>query len=95
MPTVVNAAKMIDELQKILELNGNFQTLCDLTKHVCRTHRDMCLILGALVAGLNGKPLHFCVSTFNYIILDAADGLFLLEYVSHCCISLSFSLAHL
>lgn len=65
---------MIDELQKTLELKGNFQTLSDLTKHVCRTHRDICLILDALIAGLNGKPLHSSVLTFNYTILDAVDG---------------------
>ncbi|XP_074996114.1 E3 ubiquitin-protein ligase rnf213-alpha-like isoform X2 [Calonectris borealis] len=33
LSTVVNTAKMIDELRKTLELNGNFQILSDLTKH--------------------------------------------------------------
>ncbi|XP_074426105.1 E3 ubiquitin-protein ligase rnf213-alpha-like isoform X2 [Larus michahellis] len=32
LSTVVNTAKMIDELRKTLELNGNFQILSDLTK---------------------------------------------------------------
>ncbi|XP_009952271.1 PREDICTED: E3 ubiquitin-protein ligase RNF213-like [Leptosomus discolor] len=33
LSTVVNTAKMIDELRKTLELNGNFQILNDLTKY--------------------------------------------------------------
>ncbi|KAM6439343.1 E3 ubiquitin-protein ligase rnf213-alpha-like isoform 2-T2 [Rhynochetos jubatus] len=33
LSTVVNTAKMIDELRKRLELNGNFQILNDLTKY--------------------------------------------------------------
>ncbi|XP_032847063.2 E3 ubiquitin-protein ligase rnf213-alpha-like [Tyto alba] len=33
LSTVVNTAKMIDELRKKLELNGNFQILNDLTKY--------------------------------------------------------------
>lgn len=70
---MVNAAKMIDELQKTLELKGNFQTLSDLTKHVWRIRKGICLILDTLVAGLNGKPLHSSVLTSNYIVLDAVD----------------------
>ncbi|XP_074938739.1 E3 ubiquitin-protein ligase rnf213-alpha-like isoform X2 [Phalacrocorax aristotelis] len=33
LSTVVNTAKMIDELRKMLQLNGNFQILSDLTKY--------------------------------------------------------------
>lgn len=69
LSTVVNTAKMIDELRKTLEFNGNFQILNDLTKYVCRTHMDIWLILSALVAsvlaGVNGEPLLLCVLIFN------------------------------
>lgn len=65
LSTVVNTARMIDELWKTLDLNGNFQIVNDLTKYVCRGHMDIWLILSALVssvlAGLNGEPL-LCVS---------------------------------
>lgn len=69
LSTVVNTAKMMDELRKKLELNGNFEILNDLTKYVCRMCMDIWLILSALVASvlarLNGEPLLFCVLTFN------------------------------
>ena len=69
LSTVVSTAKMIDELRKTLELNGNFQILSDLTKYVCRIHMDIWPILSTFVAsglaGLNGEPLLLCVLTFN------------------------------
>lgn len=67
LSTVVNTAKMTDELRKTLDLNGNFQILSDLTKYVCRTHMDIWLILSAFVSSvlrdLNGQPLLSCVNS--------------------------------
>ncbi|GAB0180509.1 E3 ubiquitin-protein ligase rnf213-alpha-like [Grus japonensis] len=69
LSTVINTAKMTDELQKILELNGNFQILDDLTEYVCRTHTDIWLMLSALVASVLEEP-EFGNKRLDYMIQD-------------------------